>query len=84
MGYLPQFENDLFVSYRRVSNEAQDRWVDVFCQALGTKLKELVGDVKIWRDEEIRLGQRWRPEVADALSNAAIFLAIVSRTYLDS
>ena len=30
MGFLPQFKNDLFISYRRASNESQDRWVDSF------------------------------------------------------
>jgi len=85
MGYLPQVENDLFVSYRRASNEAQDRWVDVFCETLETRLKDLVGDVKIWWDKDrLHVGQPWRKEVADALSSAAIFIAIISRTYLDS
>jgi hypothetical protein len=85
MGYLPQFKNDLFVSYRRVSNEAQDKWVDAFCKALNASLKELVGDVTIWRDQDqLRTGQPWRKDVAEALDGAAIFLAIVSRTYLDS
>jgi hypothetical protein len=85
MGYLPQFQNDLFVSYRRVSNQAHDKWVETFCQALGVSLRELVGDVIIWRDEEqLQTGQQWRAKVADALDNAAIFLAIISRTYFDS
>jgi hypothetical protein len=85
MGYLQQFKNDLFLSYRRVSNESQDAWVDAFCKALSTSLKELVGDVTIWRDQDqLRTGQPWRTEVAEALDGAAIFLAIVSRTYLDS
>src|SRR5215470_127173 len=85
MAYLPQFRNDLFVSYRRAANEARDKWVDVFCNELSASLKELVGDVTIWRDEgQLRTGQEWRKEIADALDGAAIFLAIISRTYLDS
>jgi hypothetical protein len=85
MAYLLQFKNDLFVSYRRVSNQAQDQWVDGFCKALSVSLKELVGDVTIWRDDDqLRTGERWRTEIAEALDGAAIFLAIISRTYLDS
>lgn len=85
MGYLPQFKNDLFISYRHVSNETHDTWVDVFCKQLHVALRELVGDVSIWRDQgELRAGQPWRKEVAEALDGAAIFLAIISRTYLDS
>jgi hypothetical protein len=85
MGYLPQFKNDLFISYRRVSNEAPDKWIFTFCKELKACLDELVGDVKIWLDEDnLRTGQVWRSEVAEALDGAAIFLAIISRTYLDS
>ena len=84
MGYVPQFKNDIFISYRHASNEGQDRWVDVFCDRLRVRLKELVGDIAIWRDNaEIRAGDEWRAEIAEAL-DAAIFLAIVSKTYLDS
>jgi hypothetical protein len=85
MPYLPQFKNDLFISYRHAANETHDRWVDSFCEALRASLVELVGDVTMWRDEaELRSGDRWRPEIAEALNGAAIFLAIISRTYLDS
>jgi hypothetical protein len=85
MGFLPQFENDIFISYRHVSNEGQYRWVDIFCDKLGARLKELIGDVTMWRDlEKLRAAEPWRPEVIRALDQAAIFLAIMSRTYLDS
>jgi hypothetical protein len=41
--------------------------------------------VTIWRDQDqLRTGEPWRTEVAEALDGAAIFLAIVSRTYFDS
>lgn len=85
MGYVPQFENDLFISYRHASNEAHDKWIDAFCEELGARLVELVGNVTIWRDKpRIRAGDQWRPEIAAALDTAAIFLAIISKTYLDS
>jgi hypothetical protein len=86
MAYLPNFKNDLFISYRRVSNETRDKWVDVFCKQLSASLEELVGkDVKIWQDtDQLRTGEAWRNEVAAALDNAAIFLAIIARTYFDS
>src|SRR5262245_1630492 len=80
-----QFKNDIFVSYRRAANEAHDNWVDAFCAALRASLVELVGDGSIWRDEsELVQGTKWRQEIAEALNNAAIFIAIISRTYLDS
>lgn len=85
MSYLPQFKNDLFISYRHASNEAHDKWIDTFCEELRARLVELVGEVEIWRDkDEIRAGDQWRPEIVAALDTAAIFLAIISKTYLDS
>jgi hypothetical protein len=85
VAYLPDFENDVFVSYRRASNDIEDPWVDTFCRALRASLKELVGEVEIWRDKDrLRIGQDWRPEIDKAIEHAAIFLAIVSRTYFDS
>lgn len=85
MGYVPQFQNDIFVSYRHASNATEDKWVDVFCEGLQKSLAELVGNVTIWRDSPaISAGDLWRPEIAAALDTTAIFLAIVSRTYFDS
>ena len=85
MGYLPQFKNDLFVSYRRSANEGQDPWVDNFCDAVRAQLRDLVGDVQMWRDTaELRAGNAWRPEIADAVDSTGIFLAVISRTYFDS
>ena len=85
MGYVPQFKNDIFISYRHSSNEGQDRWVDTFCKRLEERLTEFVGDITIWKDTtELRAGDKWRPEIAEALDSAAIFLAIISRTYFES
>jgi hypothetical protein len=85
MGYVPQFKNDIFISYRHSSNEGPDTWVDTFCKQLEGRLTEIVGDITIWRDKaELRAGDKWRPEIAEALDSAAIFLAIISRTYFDS
>jgi hypothetical protein len=85
VGYLPQFKNDIFISYRHVSNDGQDRWVDAFCEQLRVHLAELIGDIAIWRDQAgLRSGDLWRPEIAEALDNTAIFLAIVTGTYFDS
>ena len=85
MGYLPQFKNDLFISYRRSSNEGDDPWVDNFCNSVRSQLRDLVGNVQIWRDTaELRGGDAWRPEIADAVDSTAVFLALISRTYFDS
>lgn len=85
MSYLSHFKNDIFISYRHASNASDDKWVDVFCEKLREHLVEYVGNVTMWRDDPgIRAGDLWRPEIVAALDTAAIFLAIISRTYFDS
>ncbi len=85
MGYVPQFKNDIFISYRHVSNDGQDKWVDAFHNQLLANLAELVGEIKVWVDSaEIRAGDLWRQEISDALESTAIFVAIVTGTYFDS
>jgi TIR domain len=85
MGYLPQYKHDLFLSYRRVANELPDRWIDRFRDGLERKLRELVGEIEIYRDEDqIHGGEGYREKIDAALDSAAIFLAVISRTYLDS
>jgi hypothetical protein len=85
MAFLPEYKSDLFISYRRAINEGPDRWISSFQQALQLSLRRLVGDVVIWRDEEqLHTGDVWRTKLVDALQNAAIYLAVISRTYLES
>ncbi|MGD8938995.1 MAG: toll/interleukin-1 receptor domain-containing protein [Gammaproteobacteria bacterium] len=85
MGFLPQFKNDVFISYRRVSNESTDRWVDSFCANLYAELCDRVGDVVIWRDTNaLHAGDAWRPEIAEAVDSSGVFLAVINRTYFDS
>lgn len=85
MGYLPQFKNDLFLSYRRASNEGPDAWIDTFCHRVQSALRDRVGDVSIWRDTgELKAGDAWRPEIGEAVDSAGLFLAVISRTYFDS
>ena len=85
MGFLPQFRHDLFISYRRVSNDTPDRWVDTFCDDMRSQLRERVGEVAIWRDSaDLRAGDAWRPEIAEAVESTGIFVALMARTYFDS
>jgi hypothetical protein len=89
MGYLPQFKNDLFISYRRVANEGPDKWVEAFCNQLKTSLDEMLqvgkDDVDIWRDgDQLRGGEIFGNDIAQVLDNTAIFLAVISRSYFDS
>ena len=86
MAYLPQFKTDVFISYRRASNEGEDQWVDQFCRTLQAQLHDLVSsDVELWRDmSELSAGNAWRPAITEAVLNSGVFVALASRTYFDS
>lgn len=86
MAFLPQFNNDLFISYRRTSNAGEDPWVDNFCETVELRLRDLVSpQIKLWKDKaELNAGKAWRPEIAEAVDSTGIFLAVISRTYFDS
>ena len=80
-------EWDIFVSYRHVSDEADEKWVTQFCDNLSVKLNDALGEpsINVWRDvSELRAGDKWRPEIDKALDASTIFLAIISQSYFRS
>ena len=77
---------DIFVSYRHVADESDEKWVTRFCEGLKTRIEEMLGEkIEFWRDNvQLRAGDEWRPEIDKALESAAIFLAIISQSYFRS
>lgn len=86
MGYLPQYENDIIISYKHASNKLPDRWVDTFQKVLEAQLEYRIGKVKFWRDTEggIQGGDEWLKQIYEALDTTAIFLAILTPQYIRS
>lgn len=84
MPVVPQYQSDLFISYRRASNAMHDRWVDAFCDELRASLNELLGrEVQVWRDvDQISAGDDWAKRLRHAVGNTAVFLALFSRSYM--
>ncbi len=82
----PQTKWDIFVSYRHVADESDEKWVTRFCEGLKTRIEEMLGEkIEFWRDNvQLRAGDEWRPEIDKALESAAIFLAIISQSYFRS
>src|SRR5262245_22684047 len=82
----PQIRWDIFVSYRHVTDESDEKWVTEFCDGLKIKIDDLLGQkVTFWRDNaRLRAGDEWRPEIDKALESTAIFLAIISQSYFRS
>ena len=81
--FLPKFEHDIFLSYRHIRKP--DEWIETLHACLQQELVSRLEYVDIWRDKlDLRAGDEWRPEIELALSSAAIFLAVVTETYLNS
>lgn len=76
---------DVFVSYRHIADENPKGWVDSFCGHLQRGLVEYLSQVAIWRDKaELRAGDNWRDEIAEALDSTRIFVAVINASYFDS
>jgi len=90
MAFLPNFENDIFISYARLNDETppggDKGWVTLFREKLEFELSqrfERRGDVKIWRDkEEIGGSTFFNDAIKQSIDKSGIFVALTSRGYL--
>jgi hypothetical protein len=81
---MPQYEHDLFISYRR-SDEDWVRWTrENFSRALGSLLRPGIGKVRIFQDEQIETGASWPNQLALSLSRSRLMVAVLSRDYFES
>jgi hypothetical protein len=91
MAYLSPFENDIFISYARVDDEAPPdggrRWVTYFEEQLSFRLRrEFVraGSVTIWRDKrEVAGNDYFDKAIQESINSSALFLALISNGYLE-
>ncbi|MDV6347147.1 toll/interleukin-1 receptor domain-containing protein [Nitrosomonas sp. Is35] len=78
------YENDIFVSYRR-SDIDWVRWTrENFVRALTALLRVRLGNVKVFIDETIEDGASWPNHLAMSLSRSRIMVAVLSRDYFQS
>ncbi len=87
MGYVPGFNNDIFISYASVDNEpdAQDvRWVSRFRSDLETALRRRLGkDVAFFFDQIALHAYHDLDELLKNARDSAIFLAVFSPSYVE-
>ncbi|MBN2089402.1 toll/interleukin-1 receptor domain-containing protein [candidate division KSB1 bacterium] len=89
MGYLPDFEYDIFISYTHLDNhapEGEKGWVDQFHDWLESGLKRRFGSqkIEIWRDVELNGNTLFDERIKNTLKLSALFLALNSKNYLYS
>jgi hypothetical protein len=82
-GFVPGFENDLFISYSHADDLA---WIQAFEKSLAEELVRRLGhEVAVWQDgKRLRVGQNWQTEIEAGVQGAAVFIAVLSPSYENS
>jgi TIR domain len=80
---VPGFKYDLFVSYAH-RNDKPWGWVSDFIGTLKEELESKSRDFNVWWDPGLRTGEDFNLAIASAISESAIFLAVLSKAYGDS
>lgn len=83
MPVVPGFKYDVFISYAH-RNDYPWKWVTEFVQTLKAELESKNRDIRIWWDPGLRTGEHFDIAIANAISESAVFLSILSLAYEDS
>ncbi len=88
MGYLPPFEEDVFISYAHLDDDTLPRERRGWVAQLDYDLKQLVAaklreDPAVWRDPDIRSNEDFEAVISESLARAATLLCVMSPTFLD-
>jgi hypothetical protein len=89
MSFLPDFEDDIFISYAHIDNqpltEGQKGWISHFHEALEIRLAQLLGaETKIWRDPELRRNDFLADQLIAHLPKIATLVSVISPRYINS
>src|SRR5262245_16929897 len=89
MGYVPGYENDVFISYAHVDNDpiipGKPGWVDFFEDLLRKQVKvRMRGEIQFFRDQQLRLYGQFSDQLAEKLANSAVLICIPSPNYVGS
>jgi hypothetical protein len=81
---MPDYEHDIFISYRR-SDDDWVRWTrENFVRALSSLMRLRSGRIKVFLDETMEDGASWPGHLARSLSRSRIMVAVLSRDYFHS
>jgi hypothetical protein len=91
MAFVPEFKNDVFVSYAHVDDEpmpgAKEGWVTTLIKGLRTGLSQKLGrsDVfELWIDHKLSRNVKITPQIMEMLQQTATLIVILSPGYLAS
>lgn len=89
MSFLPDYEDDIFISYAHNDNQAliegQRGWVDTFHQALERRLQVHLGaKPSIWRDPRLQGNEYFADTLVEQIPKVAILISVLSPSYINS
>jgi hypothetical protein len=88
VGFLPDYEDDIFISYAHNDNQAlsgQRRWVETFHEALDRRLPVYLGaKPSIWRDPRLQGNEYFADTLVEQIPKVAILISILSPSYINS
>ncbi len=87
MGYIPGYEHDIFISYAHIDNDPLIKgvpgWVDFFEDLLRKTLRVKLGaEIAIFRDPQLNGFETFSEQLAGALEQSAVMLAVISPRYI--
>ena len=87
MGFVPGYENDIFISYAHNDNLPvySVRWLEQFHDNLENRLTGLLGKrPTVWRDRRLDAADLVDGQLDSRINTTAILLTIVSPSYFES
>jgi hypothetical protein len=83
------FENDVFVSYAHIDDQAltegQPGWISSLHRALEIRLAQLLGkDAKIWRDPKLQGNDVFADRLIENLPKVGVLVSVLSPRYVNS
>src|SRR5215468_237669 len=89
MSYVPECDDDVFISYSHVDNESlaegETGWVTLLDRALTIRLQQLLGEeLSVWRDPKLTGNDYFSDTLLQKLPRVAVLISIISPRYLKS
>ena len=86
MGYVPDYDHDVFVSYAHLDDQGEPAWVTTLVRHLETELRQRLGtkDLSIWVDHNLDGNRPLTPEIMQAIHRSATLIVVMSPSYVAS
>jgi TIR domain len=86
VAYVPDYDQDVFVSYTHLDSEGDSPWVATLVQDLNILIRQRLGikSLHIWHDNSFEGNRPITPDTLQAIRRAATLLIVMSPGYLNS